>query len=63
MNYSKVLKALRTRMFVSQTETANILGIFYATVNRWENGHHEPAYKAKRKICNLCQRQHVLIED
>ena len=59
MNYAKAIKELRERMLLSQEEFAKKLGVSFATVNRWENGHHEPTYKARRKIKLLCKKFHV----
>jgi DNA-binding XRE family transcriptional regulator len=49
MDYSKVLKVLREKMLVTQTELAELLEVSFQTVNRWETGKHEPTIKAKRK--------------
>lgn len=62
MNYSKAIKELREAMVLSQEEFAEKLGVSFATVNRWENGHHEPTYKARRKIISLCKKYGVAIE-
>lgn len=62
MDYSKLLKSLRESLLVSQTELAKILGVSYATVNRWENKHHEPSYKAKRLIRELCKKNKIPLE-
>lgn len=59
MKYSDAIKELRRRMLVSQTELAKMLGVSYATVNRWENGLHEPVYKAKRKLNKLLQKYDI----
>ena len=62
-NYSYYIKELRKRMLVSQTELAEILGVSFASVNRWEKGHHEPTIKVKRKIVELCKENDIeLIE-
>jgi len=50
MDYSKLIKELRKKLIVSQAELAKILGCSFASVNRWENGLHEPTYKMKQKI-------------
>lgn len=52
-DYAFYIKELRKRMLVSQVELANILGVSFASVNRWENGLHEPTIKAKRKLREL----------
>ncbi len=62
MDYSKIVKQLRGKMLLSQQEMAKELGVFFATVNRWENGHHEPTFKEKRKLCDLCKKYHVDFE-
>lgn len=55
MDYPKIIKTLRQTMVLSQTEFAHRIGCSFATVNRWENGFHEPTYKMKRKILKLCE--------
>jgi DNA-binding transcriptional regulator YiaG len=62
MNYSKALKALREKLLLSQTDLAKMIGVTYVSVNRWENGRHEPSYKAKRMIHKLCQKNDIEIE-
>ncbi len=59
MKYSDAIKELRKRMLVSQTELAKKLGVSYATVNRWENGLHEPTYAAKRKLRKLFENNDI----
>lgn len=49
-------------MFLSQQEMAKELGVSFATVNRWENGHHEPTFKKKRKLRDLCKKYHADFE-
>lgn len=56
MDYPNIIKALREKLLISQTEMAKMLGVSYATVNRLENGHHEPSWKTKRKIRDLCKK-------
>lgn len=56
MNYSKVLKELRNKLLLSQTELADLLEVSYASVNRWENKHCEPTIKAKRRIRDLLEK-------
>ncbi len=52
-DYAFFIKELRKRMLVSQTEFAEMLGVSFASVNRWENGLHEPTIKIKRKLREL----------
>lgn len=62
MDYSKLIKELRGKLILSQTELAELLGVSFASVNRWEQGHHEPTIKSKRKIVALCQKHKIKIE-
>ena len=62
MNYSVLIKKLRESMILSQEEFAKYLGVSFATVNRWEKGHHEPTYAAKRKIIALCKKQNISLD-
>lgn len=62
LDYSQLIKAIRERLLVSQSELAQMLGVSYATVNRWENGHHEPTYKARRQIAFLCKKYKISIK-
>ncbi len=63
MDYAKTIKKLREAMVLSQEEFAEKLGVSFATVNRWENGHHDPTYKARRVILKLCAKYKVEVED
>lgn len=63
MNYSKALKELRKELLISQSELAEMLGVSFATVNRWENEHFEPSYKAKRKLRELFKKYNIQLEE
>lgn len=63
MNYSRIIKELRQKMVLSQQEFAKRLGVSFATVNRWENGHHVPTYKVRRDLMRLCKKYNIPLED
>lgn len=63
MKYSVAIKTLRKRMLVTQSELADILGVSFASVNRWENNEHEPTMKIKRKLANLFKEHNISIEE
>lgn len=63
MDYSKLIKELREKLILSQAELAELLGVSFASVNRWEMGHHEPTIKSKREIVALCKKHKIKIED
>lgn len=50
MKWENLVKDLRVKLLMSQEELADKLGIAFCTLNRYENGHHEPSYKLQRKI-------------
>lgn len=62
MDFSKLVRELRIKMLLSQEEMAKKLGVSFATVNRWENAHHEPTFKERRKLRVLCKKYHVDFE-
>ena len=53
MDWATEIKAYRDRELITQEELAAKLGVSFATVNRWERGHHEPTIKMKRKLKKL----------
>ena len=60
--YKDAIKELRKRMLVSQSELAEILGVSFATVNRWEQGLHQPTFAAKRKLKKLFDKNKIDLE-
>lgn len=63
MNYTKAIKDLREKLLISQDELANLLDVSIQTVNRWENGKHEPTIKAKRKLKKLFDDNKINLEE
>ena len=59
MDWAQLLKDLRNKLLLSQTEMAELLGVSFASINRWENNHHEPTIKVKRQIKELCKKHKV----
>ena len=63
MVYSLLFKELRGKMILSFFFFSELLGVSFASVNRWEQGHHEPTIKSKRKIVALCKKHKIKIEN
>ena len=63
MDYSNLIKELRNKMLLTQTEFAVLLGVSFGSVNRWKNGKYEPTIKAKRKLKVLCLEYNIKFED
>ncbi len=62
MNWSNIIKKIRKKLFITQEEFASMLGVCFASINRWENGHCEPTMKAKRKIAKICEEHNIEME-
>ena len=58
-DYQKMIISLRNKLIMSQEELAKYLGVSFASVNRWEKGHHEPTIKAKRRIVEECKKNKI----
>ena len=61
--YKDMIIALRNKLIITQEELAKMLGVSYVSVNRWENGHHEPTIKVKRKILELYKKYNIKMEE
>ena len=59
MKSPKIIKEIRLRLNLSQSELAEKLGVSFATVNRWEKGHCEPSQIAVNAIKSLCTRSNI----
>ena len=53
--WAEITKDVRKRLSLTQAELAEKLGVCYASVNRWEQGHHEPTMKERRKLAKICR--------
>ena len=49
-SFSELLTAMRQQLDISQEDLARQLGVSYATVNRWENGHSKPSRLARAQL-------------
>ena len=54
---------IRKRLNASQEDLARMIGISYATVNRWENGHSQPNKAAQLRLYDICKERKVDLED
>ena len=63
MNWQNIIRTIRVKLFITQTELADMIGVSFASVNRWEQGHHEPTMKAKRKLAAICRENNIEMEN
>lgn len=59
MKSSDIIKDIRSRLGLSQTELAEKLGVSFATVNRWEKGRCEPSQIALSAIKRMCTQNNI----
>ena len=59
----ELIKQIRSHAQVSQQELADRLGVTFASVNRWENGHSFPNRLAQMKLYELCQEKNIPLAD
>ena len=62
MKYKELVKRIREKLIITQGELAELLGVSFASINRWETGKHEPTTKIKRKIVELCRANNIDFE-
>ncbi len=55
----ELIKQIRQYTGLSQSETANKIGVSFATINRWENGHSDPTRLAQERLFELCEEYSV----
>lgn len=63
MDWANMVIKLRNKMLLTQTELASLLGVSFGTVNRWENGKHDPTMKQKRALMKLIKENNVGVND
>jgi len=55
----ELIKQIRQYTGLSQNEMASKIGVRFATINRWENGHSEPTRLAQEGLYLLCENLNV----
>ena len=55
-NVSRLVLVLRQQLALSQEDLARQLGVSFATVNRWENGHNIPSRLAQAQLTAFCEK-------
>ncbi len=59
----ELIKEIRQFTGLSQTEMASKIGVRFATINRWENGHSLPTRLAQEGLYSLCEDYNVPVYD
>ena len=57
-----IIREIRNRLNASQEDLAKMIGVSFATVNRWENGHSSPNKATQLRLYEVCKQQGVDLE-
>jgi len=63
MDYAKLIRYIREKQLLTQSDLAEILDVSFTTISRWEAGKFEPTMKLKRKIVEYCKDNNIKLED
>lgn len=59
MSFSNDIKAIRQKSLLSQEAFAQVLGVSFTTVNRWETGKSKPSFKTMKLIDDFCRTNNI----
>lgn len=62
IDYPATIIKLRAILDLSQAALAELLGVSFTSVNRWENGKYEPTKLVKEKIRLICVQNNIQME-
>lgn len=62
IDYLATIIRLRAILNLSQVALAELLGVSFTLVNRWENGKYEPTRLVKEKIRLICEQNNIQME-
>lgn len=63
MTFAEKIKHVRAQLNLSQEKLAVLLGVSFATVNRWEKGRAMPSYATQERFNLLCKENGITSEE
>ena len=63
MTFSEKVLELRMRLQITQVQLAELLGVSYPTVNRWEGGYYEATKLVRRRFDDLCKKHEITFDE
>lgn len=61
--FSNQVKVVRNQLGLSQKKLAEILGVSFATINRWENSKNDPSKLAQNSFYDFCENNFIDVEE
>lgn len=61
--FSEQVKHIRKILDYSQDKLAQILGVSFATINRWENSKNTPSKLAQKSFYDFCESNFIDVEE
>ncbi len=55
-NIPALIKEVRRQLLLSQEDLARLLGVSFATINRWENAQVKPSKLARVQLETFCSK-------
>ena len=62
MTFAEKVKFVRAKLLVSQTKLAEMIGVSFPTINRWETGKLEPNFLNEKKFEMFCKKENITFE-
>lgn len=62
MEFTKKIRFIRQKCYLSQEMFAKELGVSFATINRLESGKTKPSYKTMKSITDFCKKNNITFE-
>lgn len=59
MSFADKIKFVRAQLLISQKELANLIGVNYVTISRWETGKLQPSFLTEKKFEKFCNNKKI----
>lgn len=63
MLFADKIKFARAKLLISQKELAELLGVSFVTISRWENGKLSPTFLNEKKFEAFCNDKKIKFEE
>lgn len=61
--FAEQVHYVREILNLSQDKLAQLLGVSFATINRWENSRNEPSRLARKMFYDFCENNFIDVEE